>query len=48
MRPVVVMAWLAVACGFKINQMGSDLRAVGFDVLGVVVFSADLIVVANV
>ena len=48
MRLVAVTAWLVAACGFKINQMGSDLRAVGFDVLGVVVFSADLIVVANV
>ncbi|KAL4594007.1 hypothetical protein ACB092_M000300 [Castanea dentata] len=28
LRPVAVTAWLAAACAFKINQMGSDLRAV--------------------
>ena len=28
LRLVVVMAWLVATCGFKINQMGSDLRTV--------------------
>ena len=28
LRLVVVTAWLVVTCGFKINQMGSDLRTV--------------------
>ena len=28
LRSVVVTAWLVAACGFKINQMGSDLRTV--------------------
>ncbi|KAF3956566.1 hypothetical protein CMV_018317 [Castanea mollissima] len=28
LRLVAVTTWLAAACAFKINQMGSDLRAV--------------------
>ncbi|KAK7850359.1 hypothetical protein CFP56_001030 [Quercus suber] len=34
LRLVTITAWLAAACGFKINQMGSDLRivVVGFSI----------------
>jgi len=28
MRSIAITAWLAATCGFKINQMGSDLRTV--------------------